>query len=75
MLLFNVFVTENVGVYTGMLNAIGVSAAIVAFSVVAVPEHMGEDGDADNDGVGGACDTVAIVVNLLEQLLLVAVNV
>jgi hypothetical protein len=73
--LFNVLVTENVGVYTGIEKPCGVSDATDAFKVVAVPEHIGEAGDDVIVIVGGASDTVAIVVNWLEHPLLVAVRV
>ena len=75
VLLFKVFVTENVGVYTGILNTIGVSVANAADRVVGVPEQIGDTGDADIVGVAGACDKVASVVYLFEHPEFVAVNV
>ena len=75
VLLFNVAVVANVGVYTGIAKPCGVSAATDALRVVTVPEHIGELGEDDIVIVGGACDTVAVVVYLFEQLLFVAVSV
>ena len=72
---FKQFVTENVGVYTGIAKAIGVSAANVEDIVVGVPEHIGDAGDADSVGVAGACDKVANVVYLFEHPEFVAVSV